>query len=61
VWIVPDKAYRYITAFFDVDSLLMQAKFERNGVDEDNVTVRTLTDVLEAKGYQVVNRWERTG
>ena len=23
-------------------------------VDEDNVTLRTLTDVLEAKGYQVV-------
>jgi CheY-like chemotaxis protein len=42
--------------FSDVDSLLMQGKSRKKVmvVDEDNVTVRTLTDVLEAKGYQVV-------
>jgi signal transduction histidine kinase/CheY-like chemotaxis protein/ligand-binding sensor domain-containing protein len=68
--IVQDKARglrvgvdRYLTKpidtsqlFSDVDSLLMQGKSRKKVmvVDEDNVTVRTLTDVLEAKGYQVV-------
>jgi signal transduction histidine kinase/CheY-like chemotaxis protein/ligand-binding sensor domain-containing protein len=42
--------------FSEIGDLLEQGKSRKKVmvVDEDNVTVRTLTDVLEAKGYQVV-------
>jgi signal transduction histidine kinase/CheY-like chemotaxis protein/ligand-binding sensor domain-containing protein len=42
--------------FSEIGNLLEQGKSRKKVmvVDEDNVTVRTLTDVLEAKGYQVV-------
>ena len=68
--IVQDKARgfrigvdRYLTKPIDTDllfseigNLLEQGKSKKKVmvVDEDSVTVRTLTDVLEAKGYQVV-------
>ncbi len=42
--------------FHEVDALLDQGKSKKKVmvVDEDASTVRTLTDVLEARGYQVV-------
>ena len=42
--------------FSEIGNLLEQGKSRKKVmvVDEDTVTVRTLTDVLEAKGYQVV-------
>jgi len=42
--------------FSEIGHLLEQGKSRKKVmvVDEDNVTLRTLTDVLEAKGYQVV-------
>jgi len=42
--------------FSEIGNLLEQGKSRKKVlvVDEDNITVRTLTDVLEAKGYQVV-------
>ncbi len=42
--------------FSEIGHLLEQGKSRKKVmvVDEDSVTVRTLTDVLEAKGYQVV-------
>ncbi|MGA7523880.1 MAG: GAF domain-containing protein [Acidobacteriaceae bacterium] len=42
--------------FHEVDTLLDQGKSKKKVmvVDEDASTVRTLTDVLEARGYQVV-------
>jgi DNA-binding response OmpR family regulator len=42
--------------FREVDTLLDQGKSKKKVmvVDEDASTVRTLTDVLEARGYQVV-------
>lgn len=68
--IVQDKARgmrvgvdRYLTKpidtgqlFTDVGNLLVQGKSRKRVmvVDEDQVTIRTLSDVLEAKGYQVV-------
>jgi signal transduction histidine kinase/DNA-binding response OmpR family regulator/ligand-binding sensor domain-containing protein len=43
--------------FHEVDSLLGQGKSKKKVmvVDEDSSTIRTLTDVLEARGYQVVD------
>jgi DNA-binding response OmpR family regulator len=43
--------------FHEVDSLLGQGKSKKKVmvVDEDASTIRTLTDVLEARGYQVVD------
>lgn len=43
--------------FREVDSLLGQGKSKKKVmvVDEDASTIRTLTDVLEARGYQVVD------
>ncbi len=68
--IVQDKARgfrigvdRYLTKpidtnqlFSEIGSLLEQGKSRKKVmvVDEDNVTIRTLADVLHAKGYQVV-------
>lgn len=68
--IVQDKARgfkigvdRYLTKpidtaqlFSDVGTLLEQGKSRKKVmvVDEDSVTIKTLTDVLQAKGYQVV-------
>jgi CheY-like chemotaxis protein len=42
--------------FHEVDALLDQGKSKKRVmvVDEDVSTVRTITDVLEARGYQVV-------
>src|SRR5579863_7918603 len=42
--------------FSEIGNLLEQGKSRKKimVVDEDSVTIRTLTDVLEAKGYQVV-------
>jgi len=42
--------------FHEVDALLDQGKSKKKVmvVDEDTSTIRTLTDVLEARGYQVV-------
>jgi len=42
--------------FSEIGSLLEQGKSRKKVmvVDEDSITVRTLTDVLQAKGYQVV-------
>jgi signal transduction histidine kinase/ligand-binding sensor domain-containing protein/DNA-binding response OmpR family regulator len=42
--------------FTEIGDLLEQGKSKKKVmvVDEDSVTVRTLTDVLQAKGYQVV-------
>jgi DNA-binding response OmpR family regulator len=42
--------------FSEVGALLEQGKSRKKVmvVDEDSATVRTLTDVLETKGYQVV-------
>jgi signal transduction histidine kinase/CheY-like chemotaxis protein/streptogramin lyase len=42
--------------FSEIGNLLEQGKSRKKVmvVDEDNVTVRTLTDVLQARGYQVV-------
>ncbi len=42
--------------FSEIGNLLEQGKSRKKVmvVDEDNVTIRTLTDVLEARGYQVV-------
>jgi hypothetical protein len=34
--------------------LLINEDMDRNRVDEDASTIRTLTDVLETRGYQVV-------
>lgn len=43
--------------FHEVDALLGQGKSKRKVmiVDEDTSTVRTISDVLEARGYQVVD------
>jgi DNA-binding response OmpR family regulator len=42
--------------FSEIGNLLEQGKSRKKimVVDEDSVTIRSLTDVLEAKGYQVV-------
>jgi DNA-binding response OmpR family regulator len=42
--------------FTEIGDLLEQGKSKKKVmvVDEDSVTVRTLTEVLQAKGYQVV-------
>ncbi len=42
--------------FSEIGHLLEQGKSRKKVmvVDEDNITIRTLTDVLEARGYQVV-------
>jgi len=44
------------TLFHEVDALLGQGKSKKKVmvVDEDSSTLRTLTDVLETRGYQVV-------
>ena len=44
------------TLFHEVDTLLGQGKSKKKVmvVDEDSSTLRTLTDVLETRGYQVV-------
>ena len=50
--------------FHEVDALLDQGKSKKKVmvVDEDTSTIRTITDVLEARGYQVVGiQWIGTG
>ena len=44
------------TLFHEVDALLDQGKSKKKVmvVDEDTSTIRTITDVLQARGYQVV-------
>jgi CheY-like chemotaxis protein len=45
-----------VNLFHEIDALLDQGKSKKKVmvVDEDASTIRTLTDVLEARGYQVV-------
>jgi len=45
-----------VTLFHEIDTLLDQGKSKKKVmvVDEDASTIRTLTDVLETRGYQVV-------